>query len=134
MRLGTFCTVCFVAMCALVGTGYAQEGHPLTGAWTGEWGPSLIERNHITLVMEWDGEKIGGFILVGLDSVPIESVALNVTDWTVRLEANGENSSGNSVEIAAEDDNRPFGRRVGHGYVLEGRIQLLHKGFELRRA
>ena len=102
MRLGTFCTVCFVAMWALVGTGYAQEGHPLTGAWTGEWVGSLTERNHISLVMEWNGEDIGGFVLVGLDSVPIESVALNVTDWTVRFEANGENSSGNSIEIATE--------------------------------
>ena len=101
MRLGIFCSVCLVAMWALVGTGHSQEGHPLTGAWTGEWGASLTERNHISLVMEWDGENIGGFVLVGLDSVPMESVALNVTDWTVRFEANGE-SSGNAVEIAAE--------------------------------
>ena len=102
MRLGVFCTACFVVMWALVGIGHSQEGHPLTGAWTGEWGPSTTERTHISLVMEWDGENIGGFVLVGIDPVRIESVALNVTNWTVNFEANGETSSGNSVEIAAE--------------------------------
>ena len=92
-----------VLVCLMIASkGFAQEGHPLTGAWTGEWGPSLTERNHIALVMEWDGENIGGFVLVGIDSIPIQTVALDVTDWTVRFEANGENSSGNAVEIAAE--------------------------------
>ena len=102
MRLAVISAGCFVVIWALVGIGHSQEGHPLTGAWTGDWGSSLTERSHISLVMEWDGDSIGGFVLVGIDPVPIESVALNVTDWTVRLEANGETSSGNSVEIAAE--------------------------------
>ena len=49
-------------------TGLAQEGHPLTGSWTGDWGPTPTERNSITLVMEWEGEKIGGFVLLGATS------------------------------------------------------------------
>jgi hypothetical protein len=83
-------------------SGRAQEGHPLTGSWTGDWGPSLEERTHITLVMEWEGEKIGGFVLLGATSVPIVSVALDVADWTVRLEAKGKDAKGNAIDVAAE--------------------------------
>ena len=82
--------------------GLAQEGHPLTGSWTGDWGPSLTERNNITLVMEWEGEKIGGFVLLGADSIPIVNVALDVAKWTVQLEAKGKDAKGNAVDIAAE--------------------------------
>src|SRR5262245_57024510 len=35
---------------------FAQEGHPLTGTWSGDWGPTPTQRNHVTLVMSWDGK------------------------------------------------------------------------------
>ncbi|HVH28746.1 MAG TPA: hypothetical protein VM818_18410 [Vicinamibacterales bacterium] len=83
-------------------SGLAQEGHPLTGSWTGDWGPSPTERSNITLVMEWEGEKIGGFVLLGATSVPIVAVAVNVADWTVRLEAKGKDAKGNAIDVAAD--------------------------------
>ena len=93
-------------ICLLAGLGMptlAQEGHPLTGSWTGDWGPSPTERNNITLVMDWEGnEKIGGFVLLGVNSIPISSVVLDVTDWTVRLEASGKDAAGNAVDITTE--------------------------------
>ena len=110
---------------AVVVSGFAQEGHPLTGTWSGDWGPSLTERNHINLVMEWDGNEIGGFILVGVVSIPIETVALDVTGWTVRLEANGEDASGNAVEIAAEGQLEDIGsaHRMITGTWRQGAIE-----------
>ena len=36
--------------------GAAQEGHPLTGTWSGDWGPGADQRTHITMVMTWDGK------------------------------------------------------------------------------
>jgi hypothetical protein len=83
-------------------SGLAQEGHPLTGSWTGDWGSSPTERNNITLVMEWEGEKIGGFVLLGATSVPIVNVALDVAKWTVSLEAMGKDAKGVAIDIAAE--------------------------------
>ena len=41
-------------------SGFAQEGHPLTGTWGGDWGPSATQRNHLTFVMNWDGDKVTG--------------------------------------------------------------------------
>jgi hypothetical protein len=79
----------------------AQEGHPLTGTWAGDWGPASGARTHLTIVMNWDGKAVTGTINPGPDAVPIASVALDVTTWTVRFEADGKDRSG-PVHIAAE--------------------------------
>jgi len=77
--------------------GLAQEGHPLTGTWTGDWGPNATQRNHVTIVMNWDGSNITGTINPGPDSVQIASVFVDLTNWTVRIEADGKDG-----HIAAE--------------------------------
>ncbi len=100
MRLRAVYLICLLACLAI--PALAQEGHPLTGSWTGEWGPSVTERNNITLVMDWEGEKIGGFILLGANSIPIVDVVLDVTEWTVHLEAKGKDASGNAIDIASD--------------------------------
>jgi len=52
--------------------------------------------------MNWDGEKITGTINPGLDSIPIASVFVDVTNWTVRIEADTKDQSGKPLHIAAE--------------------------------
>jgi hypothetical protein len=83
-------------------SGLAQQGYPLTGTWTGDWGPTATQRTHITLVMDWDGKKVTGLINPGPDSVPITSVYVDVGTWTVRIEADAKDPSGNPVHINAE--------------------------------
>lgn len=68
----------------------AQQGHPLTGTWSGEWGTSAGQRNHVTFVMNWDGKNVTGVMNPGPDSVPITSVSVDPATWTVKIEANGK--------------------------------------------
>ena len=79
----------------------AQEGHPLTGTWSGDWGPGVNQRTHITMVMTWDGKTIGGTINPGPDAVPVDAIALDVTKWTVRFDADAKGASG-PVRISVE--------------------------------
>lgn len=79
----------------------AQEGHPLTGTWAGDWGPVSGPRTHLTIVMNWDGKTVTGTLNPGPDAVPIASIALDVTTWTVRLEADAKDRSG-PTHIVAE--------------------------------
>ena len=79
----------------------AQEGHPLTGTWSGDWGPGAAQRNHITMVMAWDGKTVSGTINPGPDAVPVNAIALDVTKWTVRFEADAKGASG-PARITAE--------------------------------
>jgi len=79
----------------------AQEGHPLTGTWSGDWGPSAAQRTHITMVMTWDGKSVSGTINPGPDAIPVDTIGLDVTKWLVRFDANAKNASG-PVRITAE--------------------------------
>ena len=101
MRRRTFQWICLSACLTFVATAFGQEGHPLTGTWTGDWG-TAGQRNHLTLVLNWDGKNVTGTINPGPDSVPIGNVLLDVTNWTIRLEADGKDQSGRAVHISAE--------------------------------
>ena len=102
MRRRVVPLVCLVACLAVGTSGIAQEGHPLTGTWGGDWGPTATQRNHVTFVMNWDGEKVTGVINPGPDQAPLASVFLDVTNWTVRIEADAKDSTGKPVKIMAE--------------------------------
>jgi hypothetical protein len=97
-----FRAACCLACLGIVVSGVAQEGHPLTGTWSGDWGPTTTQRNHLTFVMNWDGKNVTGTINPGPDSIPVGSVLLDVTNWTVRMEADAKDQSGRAVHIAAE--------------------------------
>lgn len=97
-----FVTLLAFIWLGVAGQGVAQEGHPLTGTWAGDWGPSVSERNHLTIVLAWDGKNVTGTINPGPDAAPIGSVFLDVTNWTIRFEADGKDRSGASAHISVE--------------------------------
>jgi hypothetical protein len=80
----------------------AQEGHPLTGTWAGDWGPNATDRTHVTMVMTWDGTRVNGLINPGPNAVPLTGVSVDWENWTVRIEADTKDASGAPVRIAAE--------------------------------
>jgi hypothetical protein len=88
-------------MLALAVAGLAQQGHPLTGTWSGDAG-TATERSPITLVMEWDGKKVTGLINPGPDSIPIASVFVDYTKWTVRIEADTKDAGGKPLHLSYE--------------------------------
>jgi hypothetical protein len=94
--------VCVFASLAVVVPGLAQEGHPLTGTWSGDWGSAAGQRSHITLVMNWDGKNVTATLNPGPEATTIPSVVLDVTSWTVRFEADAKDPSGKPVRVAAE--------------------------------
>ena len=102
MRIRAFHLICFIGVLAIGAFSFAQEGHPLTGTWTGDWGPSAAQRVHLTLVMSWDGKNVTGTINPGPDSTTLGSVVLDVTNWTVRIEADAKDASGKVAHISAE--------------------------------
>jgi len=81
---------------------HAQEGHPLTGTWKGDWGAATGDRTHITLVMNWEGKAITGILNPGPDQSPLMSVALDPATWTVRIEADAKDASGRPAHVSAE--------------------------------
>ena len=82
-------------------SGFAQQGHPLTGTWNGDWGTSPTQRTQITIVMNWDGKDVKGVVNPGPDSAAA-TVFLDVINWTVRIEADVKDTSGKPAHVLAE--------------------------------
>ena len=94
--------VVLVACLGLAAAALAQEGHPLSGTWSGDWGANATERTHVTLVMNWDGKNVTGTWNPGPNAAPLTSVFLDPTTWTVRIEADPKDASGNAAHISIE--------------------------------
>ena len=54
------------------------------------------------LLLEYDGDTIGGIINPGPNPVPITSASLEASTWTVVLEGSREDENGNTVEYRIE--------------------------------
>jgi opacity protein-like surface antigen len=95
----------FVAAMAVAIAAVAQEGHPTTGTWYGDY-TSGTQKNDLTVIMKWDGKAISGLINPGPNSKPITSATMDITPgkpapqgqqstqgvppiFTVRFEADG---------------------------------------------
>jgi len=117
--------ICAVAWLASTAQSVAQEGHPLTGTWSGDWGPTATQRSHITLVMNWDGKSVVATLNPGPDATAIPNVLLDVTSWTLRFEVDARDSSGKTVHIVAEGRLNDIGsyHRTLSGTWLQGTVK-----------
>lgn len=84
---------------AWVAPAFAQQGHPLTGTWQGDWGPNANTRHFLTLIMEWDGKRITGIANPGPDSTEIDQLTLNAADWSVAIDMDLKDSEGKTVHF-----------------------------------
>ena len=66
-----------LAVVAVVAVVRGQEGHPMTGAWYGEYGTGAAKKD-LTFVMKWDGTKVSGLSNPGPAATPITSVTLDI--------------------------------------------------------
>jgi carbohydrate-selective porin OprB len=89
-------SLCLLAAMALVIPVVAQEGYPLAGTWSGDWGTSTKEeeRTDTTLVLNWDGKAVQGIVDPGPDSAKIRVATLDTTKWTVHLEYDLKDKAG----------------------------------------
>ena len=94
--------VLFLCLGVIASAAFAQEGHPLSGTWTGDWAPpNSAQRTHITLVLNWDGDKVTGVMNPGPDSSPL-NVSVDYGNWTVRIDAEGKDAAGKAIRFEAE--------------------------------
>jgi hypothetical protein len=102
MRLKAAIIFCLLAGLAASVAGSAQEGHPLTGVWYGDWGPNATQRNHLTIQMQWDGKNVTGIVNPGPDSFPLKVATLDSSKWTVHIEADGKDEKGTPAHFIAD--------------------------------
>ena len=70
--------ISLVVAIALATTAVAQEGHPLTGTWYGEYDAGKQKRD-LTIIMKWDGKQTTGTMNPGPSVTPLTSAVLDIT-------------------------------------------------------
>ena len=89
MRLPLLRALTVVACVLASAHALAQYGHPLSGSWSGDWGPAKEQRTRVLLEMHWDGKVITGAINPGPNALPLTKASLDPDTWQVHLEAAG---------------------------------------------
>ena len=104
---------------------YAQEGHPLSGSWHGEWSAPGAKPTPVFIFMKWDSKNIVGTINPGRNAVPFKVATLDPDHWTVHFEGDGKDASGNPVHIVIDGKLEDIGsyHRTISGTWMQGSVK-----------
>jgi hypothetical protein len=94
------CRVAVFVVCVWgAAVAFAQEGHPLKGSWSGDWGQSAAQRTPLLIVMDFDG-RITGTVNPGTDNLVIKAATLDPNAWALHVEADGKDKAGQPVKFS----------------------------------
>src|ERR1700689_3795191 len=96
-RRSFFCLSLFV-ISGIAVAAWAQEGHPLTGSWHGEWHPAAGQKIPIFIYMKWNSKAIEGTINPGRNAVPLKIANMDVSNWTAP--SKGDTKDHNHIAVA----------------------------------
>ena len=106
-----------VSLLLFAASALAQEGHPATGTWVGNRGPTSTVQSRIVVVMDHDGKTMSGVLNPGPNAVPLKIARLDITPgkpspgkgvppvlpvFKVYFEAESRDAKGVPVAIVAE--------------------------------
>ena len=80
----------------------AQEGHPLTGTWHGEWKQSATLKAPVVLFLKWDTKSIVGSINPGPRAIPLKVGTLDAANWAVHFEGDGKDRDGKAIHVVID--------------------------------
>ena len=93
----------------------AQEGHPMSGSWVGDFGPTKEQRTRVVVAMEWTGKGLTATINPGPNAIKAKVARANPDDWTLHIEADGKDAQGRPVSYVIDgkiDDLGTYNRSI----------------------
>jgi hypothetical protein len=102
MQLRISRLVCLLASLAIALPlfGLQRGADPLTGSWSGDWGPSAADRNTVNVNLKWDGKVLTGVvhsINYQRPDVTLQKATFDPTSGAVHMEADAPNPRGGSI-------------------------------------
>ena len=70
---------------------------PLSGTWTGDWGPSEWDRNQVTVELKWDGKILTGTVNPGPNAVEIKNATFDPQSSAIHMEADATSRRGGQI-------------------------------------
>ena len=80
----------------------ASSDDPLSGTWSGDWGPTPDHRNVVTLELMWDGTSLTGTVNPGPNAIELSSATFDPATGTVAMAASATNFRGEEVNYSIE--------------------------------
>lgn len=109
----------------------SQVGHPVKGSWSGYWGPNETSQNRILLVLDWKNNEITGTINPGPNAVDIDTANLDLTTWTLTIEADMPVKAGGTQRYVATGKLENLGSWVNRRYAGTYRLGKENGVFKL---
>jgi hypothetical protein len=70
----------------------SAAGDPLSGTWTGDWGPNARDRNQVTVDLKYDGKAVTGVVkTANRPEVALSKATYDAATQTVKMEAEATN-------------------------------------------
>jgi len=109
----------------------AQVGHPVKGSWSGYWGTSPEHKTRILLLLDWIDNQIVGTINPGEKAVKIDKADLDVSTWTLTIEANMPTSDGKTARYVATGKLENLGSWTNRTYTGTYQFGAEHGTFKV---
>ena len=108
MKIRLVSVLC-VLLCLSVGVSIlaqgkkAGAGDPITGTWTGDWGPSADDRNQVTVDLKLSGKAVTGNVTPpGQAAIPIQKGTFDSATGAVHMEADAPGRGGSPVHFVID--------------------------------
>ena len=99
----------------LVVPALAQEGHPMSGSWVGDWGPTKDQRTRVVVAIEWTGKELTATINPGPNAIKAKVARVNPIDWSLHIEADAKDAQGRPATYVIDgkiDDLGTYNRSI----------------------
>ena len=84
-----------VLACLMVAAVAFSQGDPLSGTWTGAWGPSEQDRNQVTVDLKLEGKAVNGVVrTANRPEVKLSNSSFDAATRTVKMEAEAQGRGG----------------------------------------
>jgi hypothetical protein len=80
----------------------AAPADPVSGTWSGDWGPTAEHRNNVTLELSWDGTNLNGTVNPGPSAIQVGKASFDSGTGAVMMEAEAKGNDGNMVHYMIE--------------------------------
>src|SRR6266545_3544180 len=100
MRFRVMTLVSLMGCLFLAMSAFAQD--PISGNWTGDWGPSANDRNDVTLALKFDGKAVTGNVTGGTNvstPIPIQKGTFDAKTGAVHMEADSKDRRGQTIRF-----------------------------------